>query len=151
MPLKKMVLTVVPLKKSYLHLCAIDLNFFALYVIPSILASNGVKWTGEMTILPLQPRATNSPFFYLYATQFSKSQHHFLLPICHHFSKSEQQTHCYLNDRITNIFYLGKNASLVFKLILDKIINITNTSLCFKSIHHIIINITDTHLFKFIS
>jgi hypothetical protein len=32
--IKKMVLTYVPLKR-YSHLCAIDLNFFALYAIPS--------------------------------------------------------------------------------------------------------------------
>jgi hypothetical protein len=56
-------------------MCAIVLNFFALCAIPSNFASNGVKWIGEMSIVPLHPWATNSTFFYVYATQFSKLQH----------------------------------------------------------------------------
>jgi hypothetical protein len=139
--------------KSCSHLCAIDLNFFTLYAISSIFASNSVKWTGKMTILPLQPSTANSPFFYLYATQFSKittTPYFYLYAI--HFSKSQQRTYCYLNEWQNNQHFLfrkkQKNTSLVFKLILDKTTNITNTSLCFKSIHHIIINIRDTHLFQ---
>jgi hypothetical protein len=85
------------------------------------------------------------------------SNHQTFLHVCHPIFKSQQhlsftcmppisQNHnCYLNNRITRIFYLGKkikNTWFVFKLILDKITNIANTSFCFKSIHHTIINIT---------
>jgi hypothetical protein len=116
-----------------------------------------------MTIVPLQPWATNSTFFYLYVTQFSKLQHDLsftCMPLISEINKRVlsffylgKKTNSFLFRQKTNSFlfrpkkqslYLGqkkqKNLTYTCKLILDKVTNITNTSLCFKFIHHIIIN-----------
>jgi hypothetical protein len=107
-----------------------------------------------MTIVPLQPWATNSPFFYMYATQFSKLQHDLsftFMPPISQIDKSRltviifmEKTNSFLFRPKKQIhFYLGqekKHLTCTCKLIIDKVTNTTNTSLCFKSIHHIIIN-----------
>jgi hypothetical protein len=71
-----------------------------------------------MTIVPLQPWATNSTFFYLYVTQFSKFQHYLYftcMPLISEINKSviiflfKQKTNSFLFRKKQIHFYLAKN------------------------------------------
>jgi hypothetical protein len=78
-----------------------------------------------MTIVPLQPWATNSTFFYLYVTQFSKFQHYLYftcMPLISEINKSviifylgKKQIHFYLEKTNSFLFRPKKTNSFLFR------------------------------------